>query len=188
LYYFESALIVVGGLLCAWYAVAQASGEIGRRADLTFFSEQRKRDYVASLAQDIALPVAVLTIPSIRLEVPVYPTDSELHLNRGVGLIAGMAAPDHGGNIGIAGHRDGFFRRLANIKAGDLIELRTQKRLHQYRVAAIQIVDPEATHVLADTQEPVLTLVTCYPFYFLGHAPQRYVVRASYEWASKETS
>lgn len=179
-----ATLIGAGALLCGWYAMAETAAEIGRRTDLAYFSEQRKRDYFASLTRDIAPPAAVLSVSSLRLEVPVYPTASELHLNRGVGLIDGMAGLDRGGNVGIAGHRDGFFRVLKDVRVGDLIELRTHKRLHRYRVVAIDIVDQQAVNALADTEDPVLTLVTCYPFYYLGHAPQRFIVRASYQWAS----
>jgi sortase A len=191
----ETSLLTVGGVLCGWYAVAVTAGEIGRRIDLATFSEQsrvmpdvslwsegRTRDYLASLSMEISKPVAVLSVPAVHLEVPVYPTPSELHLNRGVGLIDGMALPDRGGNVGIAGHRDGYFRALKDVHKGDLIELRTHKRVHRYRVVGIRIVDAHDGEVLRDTEDPTVTLVTCYPFYFLGHAPRRYIVTAQYQY------
>ena len=108
--------------------------------------------------------------------MPVFEGDDEISLNRGAGLIAGMGLPDQGGNIGIAGHRDGYFRALKDIKVGDLIEIRTRIKMHRYRVTSIDIVDKADNRLLADTELPVVTLVTCYPFYFVGSAPQRYIV------------
>jgi sortase A len=128
--------------------------------------------------------VAVLTIPSLKLEVPVFDNDDELSLNRGAGLVAGMGRPDTGGNVGIAGHRDGFFRALKDIKVGDEIVIRTQLKLHRYRVTSIDIVEKFDNRLLADTELPGVTLVTCYPFYFVGNAPQRYIVAATYVWPS----
>jgi sortase A len=86
-------------------------------------------------------PLAILRIPDLGLEVPVYATASELHLNRGAGLIEGMGLPDKGGNLGIAGHRDGFFRVLKDIAPGQKIEIETKNRLHTYRVVSTEIVD-----------------------------------------------
>ena len=82
----------------------------------------------------------------------------------------------------IAGHRDGYFRVLKDVKAGQHIEIETRLRRHVYRVTSMEVVDPDALHVLADSELPTLTLVTCYPFYFMGHAPQRFIVRGAYEW------
>ena len=128
-------------------------------------------------------PIAILRIPDLGLEVPVYASASELYLNRGAGLIEGMGLPDKGGNLGIAGHRDGFFRVLKDVVPGQRIEIETQKRKHSYRVVSTEVVDPSELRVLADTLDPTVTLVTCYPFYFLGSAPQRFIVRGQYEWS-----
>ena len=127
-------------------------------------------------------PLAILRIPDLGLEVPVYATSSDLHLNRGAGLIEGMGLPDKGGNLGIAGHRDGFFRVLKDVAPGQKIEIETKNRLHVFRVVSTEVVDPTDLRPLADTADPTITLVTCYPFYFLGHAPQRFIVRGTYVW------
>ena len=148
-------------------------------------TRQPYRLYAAVLDLDALVteaPVAILRVPDLHLEVPVFATDSELHLNRGAGLIAGMGDPDKGGNVGIAGHRDGFFRALKDVKPGQLIEIETRARTHRYRVVSTEIVDPKDVHVLEDTLDPTVTIVTCYPFYFLGSAPQRFIVRGAYEW------
>jgi sortase A len=102
-----------------------------------------------------------------------------LTLNHGVGRITGTARPGEGGNIGIAGHRDTFFRGLKNVSIGDTMELRTPKGIEVYEAAEINIVSPSEVNVLRRRSVPSLTLVTCYPFYYLGSAPQRYIVTAS---------
>lgn len=123
--------------------------------------------------------VAVLRIPGIQLEVPVSPGTEENVLQRGAGWIDGTAAPGSDGNVGIAAHRDSHFRGLKDVAVGDLIELETLRRTRVYRITDLSVVEPTDVHVLAETGEPVLTLVTCFPFYFIGHAPQRFIVRAA---------
>ena len=124
-------------------------------------------------------PLAVLRIPKVHLEVPVLDGTDDLTLNRGVGHIVGTVRPGEDGNIGIAGHRDGFFRALKDVGPGDTIELVTPKRVVRYAVDQIVLVRPEDVSVLQPRSRPSLTLVTCYPFYFVGSAPQRYIVQAS---------
>ena len=188
------ACLGAGTLLVSMVALARLDGELGRQAaiagfasstsapDQSLWSPERVRDYQASLGLVTDLPLAILRIPDLGLEVPVYATDSELHLNRGAGLIAGMGLPDTGGNVGIAGHRDGFFRVLKDVKPGQRIEIETRLRRHVYRVESAEVVEQSALHVLSDSALPTLTLVTCYPFYYVGHAPQRFIVRGTYEW------
>ena len=103
----------------------------------------------------------------------------DLVLNRGLGWIVGTARPGDTGNIGIAGHRDGFFRGLKDIAAGDTMELETQGRRATYVVDEIEIVTPEQVEVLKPRAAPAITLVTCYPFYFIGDAPRRFIVHAT---------
>ncbi|WP_206606394.1 class D sortase [Steroidobacter cummioxidans] len=118
-----------------------------------------------------------LEIPSLGLRTPLYSDSSEVNLNRGAGLIAGMAGPGEGGNLGVAAHRDGTFRPLQNIRVGDAIEVRTANFHYVYRVTSITVVDRSDAALLRRTDEPVITLVTCYPFRFVGPAPRRFVVR-----------
>lgn len=194
-----------GGLaLMALYAVTLVAGELARRSDIRNFSSastddddwraktpppdmslwsaQRARDFRLAEKEIVAAPLAVLRVPKLDLAVPVYPTTAEVHLNRGVGVIAGMALPDRGGNLGLAGHRDGFFRVLKDIEPGTVMEVETHRRVHRYRVSSIDIVDEADGRLLVDTDEPTITLVTCYPFYFVGDAPRRFVVRGVYLW------
>lgn len=99
-------------------------------------------------------------------------------LRRGVGHIPDTAFPGGAGNVGIAGHRDSFFRGLKDIQEDDLIEVTTPDGVHRYRVEWTKIVRPKDVHVLDGSGEPELTLVTCYPFYYVGSAPKRFIVRA----------
>ena len=103
----------------------------------------------------------------------------DLSLNRAVGHIAGTPRPGENGNVGIAGHRDGFFRGLKDVSTGDTIEIVTPDGVDKYVIDEITVVNPTDVSVLAPRAQPSVTLVTCYPFYFIGSAPQRYIVRAS---------
>jgi sortase A len=123
--------------------------------------------------------IAVLRIPKLSLEVPVLEGTDAIILNRGVGRIQGTALPGQNGNIAIAGHRDGFFHGLKDIHAGDRIELLTAQRTDIYVVDRTVIVDPNDLSVLENGAAPALTLVTCYPFHYIGPAPRRFVVEAS---------
>jgi len=156
--------------------VALASAET---TDFSLWSEKRIREYKASLTISKHLPMAVLDISRLRIRVPVFEGTDDLVLNRGLGWIAGTARPGETGNIGIAGHRDGFFRGLKDIVVGDTMELGTLDRRATYVVDEIEIVTPEQVEVLQPRAAPAITLVTCYPFYFIGDAPQRFIVHAT---------
>lgn len=125
-----------------------------------------------------SMPVALLRIPRVGIEVPVYPNTSERNLNRGAGLVEGTAMPGSDGNIAIAAHRDRHFRALQDIAVGDVLELQSPAQRRRYRVSDISIVAPTDVSPLAETTEAAVTLVTCYPFRFVGNAPQRFIVRA----------
>ena len=147
--------------------------------DTTLWAPQRILDYQASMSGDVPRVLGVLEVPSVGLKVPVYPSDSELNMDRGAGIIDGMAYPHEGGNIGIAGHRDGYFRVLKDVQAGDTLILQTLEGPKRFVIDSTQVIEIEDTWVLEDTRDQKVTLVTCYPFYFVGHAPQRFVVTAS---------
>lgn len=205
LLFLERAFLAIGASLVAIFAVAQVHGAVGRQQALdafrvaqaeaaapaaashasrqltppekTLWAENRIKAYEDSLQAPPAMPQGVLRIQSLALEVPIFDDTSELNLNRGVGWIAGTSEPGQAGNVGIAGHRDGFFRVLKDISVGDVIDVESLSGSTRYRVSETFIVEPEDIHVLDPTAEPSVTLVTCYPFYFVGHAPQRFIVR-----------
>jgi sortase A len=203
----QRLLLLFGLFLIAIYGAAYVHKEISSRAQLERFDSLRKQtpvqgtetlvpesrfavdfrlwsakriaEYEDSFAQHVSLPLAVLRISKFQLRVPVLEGTDELTLNRGIGHIAGTARPDEQGNIGLAGHRDGFFRVLKDISPGDTIELQTTRATDHYIVDQIVLVRPDDVSVLQPRSVRSLTLVTCYPFYFIGSAPQRYIVRAS---------
>jgi LPXTG-site transpeptidase (sortase) family protein len=121
----------------------------------------------------------VLRVPTLGLEVVVYYGTDNQTLDRGAGRIEGTAPLGSSGNVGVAAHRDGFFRPLKDIEVGDEIFVDLASGTLRYEVASTLIVAPEDVWVLAPAAEPTLTLVTCYPFYFVGAAPQRFIVRAT---------
>lgn len=158
-----------------------AAGEQRPEAPVDFrlWSSRRVRAYSDALAAKLGAPLAVLSISKLGLCVPVFNGTDAMTLNRGAGRISGTARPGERGNIGIAAHRDGFFRDLKDVALGDRIELAALHQKFVYTVDNISIVTPSDLSVLRARSRPSLTLVTCYPFYFIGDAPQRYVVQAS---------
>src|SRR5262245_1645578 len=192
------------GLACvvAWSAIS-VDGVIGRQREISRFaalqaaaltephppdqslwSRERIAAWRDALKEPGPAPLAILRIPRIHLEVPVLEGTDDAALNRGAGHIDETATPGTDGKSGIAGHRDGFFRGLKDIGPGDAIELETLGGIEIYRIQRTWIVEPEDVSVLDPTPTRALNLVTCYPFYFVGSAPQRYIVRAVAETAS----
>jgi sortase A len=119
-----------------------------------------------------------LSIPRLQLAVMVREGAGSGTLERAVGHIPGTAMPGKPGNVALAGHRDTFFRPLRNIQKNDTINLETERGTYRYQVESTQIVGPRDVGVLAAANHQSLTLVTCYPFYYVGSAPKRFIVRA----------
>jgi sortase A len=119
-----------------------------------------------------------IKIPRLGLSVAVLQGTSAKTLLLGVGHIAGTALPGQPGNVGIAGHRDTYFRALKEIRQNDVIELETAGGVATYGVDWIQITAPSDSAILTPSTDFTLTLVTCYPFHYIGAAPGRYVVHA----------
>jgi len=144
--------------------------------DYNLWSPKRIGAYRDSLARQFTPAVAILRIPKLGVEVPVFDGTDEWVLNRGVGRIIGSTRVGESGNIGIAGHRDGFFRVLKDIAVGERMTLMSPSATTTYAVDQIEIVTPDDVSVLAPRSGPSVTLVTCYPFYHPGDAPQRFIV------------
>lgn len=186
----ERALLIGGVLLVMIWAGVTLWGNLASRSevaelqrslaipDQALWSAARKKAYLESLQSDPGSAVALLRIDRLNIETPVFDAVSELNLNRGVSRIEGTATLSEKDNLGIAGHRDSFFRPLKDIETGDEIVLQSPLGEVSYRVVETLIVDPEDIWVLDPTEEAMLTLVTCYPFYFVGNAPERFIVRA----------
>lgn len=122
--------------------------------------------------------IAWIEIPRLRISTAVLEGDDALALKLGAGHIPGTALPSASGNVGIAAHRDSFFRSLGGIQPRDRIRLRTPEGDWEYTVESTRIVPPSDVGVLANSRQPELTLVTCYPFRYVGSAPLRFIVRA----------
>jgi sortase A len=180
-----ATLVVVAAVGSRWAAQGEARPlayeATADQADLRDWHPNRVRAWRDALKQLAPPPLATLRIPRLGLRVNVLEGTDDWTLNRAVGHIADTAIPGSTGNVGMAGHRDGFFRGLKDIAVGDLIEVTTAERVDKYRVQKIWIVVPSDVWVLDPTDSPSLTLVTCYPFYFIGSAPKRFIVRAARE-------
>ncbi len=199
----ERLLLILGASLLSLSFGVQLYGDAANRASLEDFdqaaalvasardqhlwSAERRAAYARSLQDDPGLPAAVLTIESIGLRVPVFTSTKQTALNRGIGVVEGGAMPGAIGNIALAGHRDGFFRGLKDIAVGDSMEFQTLAGTQRFRVAELMIVDPLDVSVLEPTEEATLTLITCFPFYYVGFAPERFVVRGSLEPRARAT-
>ena len=173
-------------LLVALGTLGYVVGSVGG-ATLYQDYESRQLDEVLRGArspdQASAQPVARrvlgrLEIPTLGVSTIVREGEDARTLQLAVGHIAGTAFPGASGNMGLAGHRDTFFRRLREIDVGDVIRLVAVEGTFTYVVESTQIVDPDDLWVLDPTPEPSLTLVTCYPFTYIGEAPERFIVKA----------
>lgn len=194
--------LVVGGLsLIGFYAAVRLETYLESRAALNEFQSRsapeivRQRPPIESHDPESEVaallkakkqtprraPLGALEISRIHLQVPLFDGADDQTLNRGVGRIAGTAHPGEDGNIGIAGHRDTFFKGLKDVKPGDAVVLKTGTGIDTYVVSQFQVVPQEDVSVLRARDAPALTLVTCYPFSHLGHAPLRFVVTAYLE-------
>ena len=189
----QRALFAIGVLLIGYCAFALADAWLFQRRASRDLDRQLRDRRAASVvlpqpevfAARTVAPAAVVSgligrieIPRLLLSVVVMEGADKITLGRAVGHIPGTALPGDAGNVGIAGHRDTFFRPLKDIKIKDEIQISTLKGNFKYEVVSIRIVEPENVGVLASSSENVLTLVTCYPFYFVGPAPKRWIVRA----------
>jgi sortase A len=183
---------LAGLLLSGFFLSQMVRGEVQRVQDIeqvelawnsplpdqSLWAPSRIEAWQQSQVAAPANVMAVLEVPEVGLKVPVYAGASDLNMDRGAGHIKGTTRPDGEGNIGIAGHRDGYFRALKDVEVGDSLTLLTSSGLQRYLIDEILIVDPLDVEVLDASDVTSVTLVTCYPFYFVGHAPQRYIVKA----------
>jgi sortase A len=164
-------------------------------ADTWMFQREANRDLTqlleaqpVSKASDASVPapaslaikglIGRIDISRLGLSVVVMEGTSTHTLRRAAGHIEGTALPGEQGNVGISAHRDTLFRPLKDIHQGDLITVTTPGGEFRYQVVSTKVVRPENTSVLASDGSDILTLVTCYPFYFVGPAPDRFIVRA----------
>jgi LPXTG-site transpeptidase (sortase) family protein len=143
--------------------------------------EQAAKQQVAPTRVRAGGLVGMLDVPRLKLTTPVVEGDDDRTLKRAVGHLPDTPMPWENGNSALAGHRDGLFRPLKDVKVGDEIRFRTTRDEIRYRVTRTSIVKPDDVSVLGARTQPGLTLITCYPFYYVGAAPKRFVVHAERE-------
>ena len=174
-------LLFVAGLACLGWAGAtwlQAYHFQGEQSRLLETMARTSPPKAAALATDPAAPIGRLEIPRLGVSVVVMPGDDDATLMKGVGHLPDTPLPWNGGNTAFAGHRDTFFRPLERVTIGDDIHLDTPRGRFHYRVRRTIVVEPEDLWVLDRSTRATLTLITCYPFHYIGPAPKRFIVQA----------
>lgn len=183
----ERVLILVAVLALGWYLAGRAAGtlsEVAGDRELAELAAVRRAtapepDARRSPAPPAASLVGRIRVPRLKLSAIVREGVDSRTLRRAVGHVPGTALPGEPGNAALAGHRDTFFRALEDVRAGDRILVETPSGPFEYVVRDTRVVEPTDVSVLDPTPERTLTLVTCYPFQFIGTAPQRFIVRAT---------
>ena len=171
-----------------WLLLGVALGCLGTYAYETVearrFQAERAAEFARAAMADAPVTVrtgglvGMLDVPRLNLTTPVIEGDDDTTLKRAVGHLPDTPLPWQQGNSAFAGHRDGLFRPLKDIKVGDEIRFRTSRAEFRYRVTETSIVTPDDVSVLEHQSQPTLTLITCYPFYFVGNAPKRFIIHA----------
>jgi sortase A len=175
--------VIAGVATLVWCALLVVDARVSQRLAresleaMSRVKESTDRRPTVSVAR--GTPLADLSIPSVHLSAVVLHGSDARTLRLGVGHIENTAWPGESGNVAIAGHRDSFFRPLRNVKVGDDILLETPQGRFHYQVSSLRVVSSNEVSVLNPTEDATLTLVTCYPFWFVGHAQDRFVVRAT---------
>jgi sortase A len=179
----EIALLVIGVSLLGWALAATLISRVYQaRQERAFFPDLKRIPPTGVSSTRVSADPLVLgriEIPRIGVTAIVREGDDNATLAIAVGHIFGTARPGERGNMALAGHRDSFFRPLRHIRREDRIRIVTPSQSWEYVVDSMEVVDPEDTRVLDPTSDTVLTLVTCFPFKYVGHAPRRFIVRAS---------
>jgi len=167
---------------CGWVTAKEKSFQVeqGRLLDRELSSPPSIRLASRPAANSTVAPnlIGRLDIARVKLSVMVVEGDDEETLNVAVGHLPDTPLPWQSGNSALAGHRDTFFRPLKDVRVGDEIVLTSLHGELHYRVERTVIVDPQDLSVLKPSVKPTLTLVTCFPFFYVGHAPRRFVVQA----------
>jgi sortase A len=191
----QRLFLLVGVAALAYAGGTVASAAIHQRYQSWKFERERMNARVLNLkvaATESIKPATVeeavdlregdvvgrLEIPRIDISVMVFQGIAEGTLVIGAGHVPGTPLPGGEGNVAIAAHRDTFFRKLETIRPGDGIRVATVRATYEYVVDSTEIVDPEDTQVMESRSRPELTLITCYPFYFVGAAPKRFIVHS----------
>jgi sortase A len=184
----RNLFLAVGVLILGYCGLLLLNARVYQASEMRRFQQQRIDSKPAVDGQIIVhqvsfhpepgKPLGEIELTRVGVTAMIFEGTDDRTLQRAVGHIPGTAMPGQSGNVAIAGHRDTFFRALRNVQQGDEINLMTVDGSYRYRVDSISVVAPEHTEVLDNSDGDFLTLVTCYPFYYVGPAPRRFIVRA----------
>jgi sortase A len=179
----RNVFLIIGLLALSYVGFALLDARLYQAEQARRFERALKETNLAraespAIAVSEGSPLGRIEISAVGLTVMVLEGTDEGTLRRAVGHIRGTPLPGQRGNVALAGHRDTFFRGLRRIRVNDEITLTTLSGSYRYRVDSTKVVKPEETEVLEDYGDDILTLVTCYPFNFVGLAPNRFIVRA----------
>jgi sortase A len=167
-------LLTIGLLGVGYWIALTAKAQLSQEEGL----HQLDRLAASKASLSVGDLVGRLDIPRLSLSTIVFEGDDRDVLERGAGHVSGTALPGDRGNAVLAAHRDTFFRPLRGIRVGDVVNVHSPSRDSVYIVQSARVVEPDEVEVLQPTTDQVLTLITCYPFRFIGPAPERFVVRA----------
>jgi sortase A len=181
----EAALIAIGALCLGWYAgvrvaAAREQALLSRELESARELPAKAGSYeISHRSYADGAVVGRIEIPRLKLSAVAREGVDDRTLDLAVGHVPGTSLPGEPGNAAFAAHRDTFFRPLRHVHDGDIVVVTTPRGAHRYLVTSTRAVSPDDVSVLDATERPTLTLVTCYPFDFLGSAPYRFVVQAA---------
>lgn len=177
-------LILVGAVVLAWTGYSALSAKWAQREYQRVLDTQRALpppeapEPVLPVSMPLGEPIGTLIVPRLGLSAVVAEGDDKPILDDAAGHLPDTPLPWNDGNAAVAAHRDGLFRPLKGIRVGDRLRFETVHGDFEYRVKETYIVEPDDIWVLNPTLEPTLTLISCYPFNFIGNAPKRFIVKA----------
>jgi sortase A len=182
----ERVALGLGAAALIYAAGTAAYADVTQRRLSQRFERETTTAAAGDLGADVVRPIALhdgdvvgrLEIPSVGISVMVLQGVDQEMLVVGAGHVPGTSLPGGDGNVAIAAHRDTYFRTLEGIRPGDGIHVETVRGTYAYVVDSTEIVDPADTRPISSRARPELTLITCYPFYFVGPAPRRFIVHA----------
>ena len=190
--WFERLLVFIGVICHGWWTTMTLHGWYFRSQQMSLFEsltrksgqdlpplpEPSKPNVLRVASHEPGGLIGVLDVPRLGISTPVISGDDEQALDVAVGHLSDTPLPWEHGNSTVAAHRDGLFRPLEHVRRGDIVRMRTSHGDFDYTVRETRIVEPDDLSVLAKGRTDSLTLITCYPFAYIGHAPQRFIVRA----------
>ena len=177
--YLIGTLFIIGLILIAKPSHFYLKGYVAQKLlESTWQKSKGKQQIIYPWIGAKSYPIGKISIDKVDLSYIILGGDMKQSLNFGIAHIENTSKPGNSGNIGLAGHRDSFFKKLEKIHLGDIIEIDSFKNIKSFKVVDIQIISPNELKWLDQTEQNILTLVTCYPFDYIGNAPMRYIIRA----------